>query len=75
MEEYDTKELCVEKPNKDQNENFDLAAALLAKGYIAEDSAEFIHSKTLKMILINIVSYLLKIMKNIFLNLELFNEI
>lgn len=46
MEEYDTKELYVEKPNKDQNENFDLAAALLVKGYIAEDSAEFIHSKT-----------------------------
>lgn len=42
MEEYDTKELYVEKPNKDQNENFDLAAALLAEGYIAE----FIHSKT-----------------------------
>lgn len=45
MKEYDTKELYVEKPNKDQNENFDLAVALLAEGYIAEDSAEFIHSK------------------------------
>lgn len=46
IEEDNTKELYVEKPIKDQNENFDLAAALLAEGYIAEDSAEFIHSKT-----------------------------
>ncbi|MCO4097059.1 sigma-70 family RNA polymerase sigma factor [Macrococcoides canis] len=45
MEEDNTKELHIEKTNEDQNESFDLAAALLAEGYIAEDSAEYIHSK------------------------------
>lgn len=46
MDKGNIKELYVEKRNEVQNENFDLAAALLAEGYIAEDSAEYIHSKT-----------------------------
>lgn len=46
LDEDISKGLYIEKTDKVQNESFDLAAALLADGYIAEDSAEYIHSKT-----------------------------
>lgn len=46
LDEDISKELYIEKTDKVQNESFDLAAAFLAEGYIAEDSAEYIHSKT-----------------------------